>query len=1117
MATYSRVKTFVANETLTASDLNAEFNNIITNTNSGNLNSDNVSTSSAWTWTGYHTYSTSSRIALSDDIYMTLGNATDGDYRVRYNATSTALEIMSTDSDGAGTDAVVLDIQDGTDDLRLRGGFSTDNNTAPTSGIVTGGNIVSDTDSTDDLGTTSVRWANLYVDAATITNNLTVGGTLTLTGGLTLNGNVTVGDNASDTLTINSTITSNLLFTDNTYDIGASGATRPRDLHLSRNAVMGGTLGVTGLITATGGVSGALTGNVTGDVTGDLTGNVTGNVTGNLTGDVTGNISGNVTGGTISGTTGTFSDDLTVGTTDLIVDVSANKVGIGAAPTEELDIQGSGATQTIRLIRTDASTAGGITINSANASNSVYNTIAKDLVLSADNGATQTKLHANGDFSVNTSQLFVDQSASRVGINNNSPATPLHVKDASTAYVMAETTGTSTSAGFRLKGDASADYTIFTTQGVGNFGIYDNANTAQRLTIDTSGNMGLGVTPSAWHSSYRALQVNDSVLYNDGAGNTFVGSNFYWDGSNYKYINTDYAPAYGQVSGEHRWYTAASGTAGNNVSFTQAMTLTSAGLLGLGTSSPSSYFADARNLVVASSGNGGVTIKSGTTSTGNIFFANAEASAANNGIIQYDHNTNEFAFNNYGSNQFYSFSIQGSEKLRLDATGLGISTTSPKGLVDIAAAGRNAAGDISDVDDYALVIRCSSTTNEGNGIAFTNDSAQVVGGAIIHQDKGSANTGDLVFYTRDTGGNVDEAMRIDNSQRLIVGTNGVAGDTFNVSNGGAEQLEIGTSSGYANFQSYNRSGSAYIATEFRASEIRFDTGSSPAERLRITSDGDLLIGETTNQIARVYAKTGTVGDYAIYGITTDKNRGPAFFNNTSGTFDSIMLQLYATRAATNGYDFCRFNSGNGADLEFRFRGDGEAYADGAWNGSGADYQEYFESQSGNAAEVGRTIVLDGDRVRYYNAGTDSTDDIMGVTRPQEDNKNSAVVGNTAWNHWTDKYLTDDWGVYLREDVTVWTYTDEEGNEFAVYERDELAKDPNWTPPEGATSSTQSVRKLNPDYDESLDNAYQSREERDEWWLVGLLGQIQVKAGEPVNPRWIKMKNISDAVELYYVR
>ena len=49
MSTYSRVKTWSSNETLTSSDLNAEFNNIITNTNSGGLNSDNVSTSAAWT------------------------------------------------------------------------------------------------------------------------------------------------------------------------------------------------------------------------------------------------------------------------------------------------------------------------------------------------------------------------------------------------------------------------------------------------------------------------------------------------------------------------------------------------------------------------------------------------------------------------------------------------------------------------------------------------------------------------------------------------------------------------------------------------------------------------------------------------------------------------------------------------------------------------------------------------------------------------------------------------------------------------------------------------------------------------------------------------------------
>jgi hypothetical protein len=41
-----------------------------------------------------------------------------------------------------------------------------------TAGIVSGSNIISDTDSTDDLGSTGVRWANLWVD------NITMGGTI---------------------------------------------------------------------------------------------------------------------------------------------------------------------------------------------------------------------------------------------------------------------------------------------------------------------------------------------------------------------------------------------------------------------------------------------------------------------------------------------------------------------------------------------------------------------------------------------------------------------------------------------------------------------------------------------------------------------------------------------------------------------------------------------------------------------------------------------------------------------------------------------------------------------------------------------------------------------------
>ena len=98
------------------------------------------------------------------------------------------------------------------------------------------------TDATYDIGASgATRPRDMF-----LSRNLTVGGTLTLAGGVNLNGNVTVGDSSADTLTINSTITSNLIFTDNTYDIGASGATRPRNLYLAGLLTMGGALTVNG-------------------------------------------------------------------------------------------------------------------------------------------------------------------------------------------------------------------------------------------------------------------------------------------------------------------------------------------------------------------------------------------------------------------------------------------------------------------------------------------------------------------------------------------------------------------------------------------------------------------------------------------------------------------------------------------------------------------------------------------------------------------------------------------------------------------------------------------------------------------------------------------------------
>ena len=59
------------------------------------------------------------------------------------------------------------------------------------------------------------------------------------------------------------------------------------------------------------------------------------------------------------------------------------------------------------------------------------------------------------------------------------------------------------------------------------------------------------------------------------------------------------------------------------------------------------------------------------------------------------------------------------------------------------------------------------------------------------------------------------------------------------------------------------------------------------------------------------------------------------------------------------------------------------------------------------------------------------------------------------------------------------------------------------------------KELNPNYSSSL--TYVPREDRDEWNVVGLLGQIPMTKGQPTGSQWTKMKDISDTVELWFVK
>jgi hypothetical protein len=109
-------------------------------------------------------------------------------------------------------------------------------------------------------------------------------------------------------------------------------------------------------------------------------------------------------------------------------------------------------------------------------------------------------------------------------------------------------------------------------------------------TFDANQNMGLGVTPSAWGGTgVRAFQISGYGSFAGSVGSVDIYNNAYYDGSAFKYISSNPATRYSQnTSGaSHAWFNAGSGTAGNAISFTQAMTLDASGNLLVGTTSAS--------------------------------------------------------------------------------------------------------------------------------------------------------------------------------------------------------------------------------------------------------------------------------------------------------------------------------------------------------------------------------------------------------------------------------------------------------------------------------------------------------------------------------------------------
>jgi hypothetical protein len=145
-----------------------------------------------------------------------------------------------------------------------------------------------------------------------------------------------------------------------------------------------------------------------------------------------------------------------------------------------------------------------------------------------------------------------------------------------------------------------------------------------KVTIDNTGNVGVGITPSAWGSSLKAFEIGakGNALFTTSSvvDGLFMVNNAYYDTA-YKYAANGYASRYTHYQGAHQWFTAASGTAGNAITFTQAMTLDASGNLILG---GTSQIASCRSSITNAGGDQ-LAINATNTSTGqsSIKFCNA--------------------------------------------------------------------------------------------------------------------------------------------------------------------------------------------------------------------------------------------------------------------------------------------------------------------------------------------------------------------------------------------------------------------------------------------------------------------------------------------------------------
>ena len=235
----------------------------------------------------------------------------------------------------------------------------------------------------------------------------------------------------------------------------------------------------------------------------------------------------------------------------------------------------------------------------------------------------------------NGADRLVVKSDGQVGIGTSSPDRTIHCHNSSnTTNVRAKfsngTTGEGASDGFEIGINASDPAQAVLVN-------YENSpmafftNGSQRMTIDSSGVVRVGGTDSYNASDKLTLVGSGNTSLTIDSTSTTESSIFFADGATgteayrgyLQYKNADDALAIGTAA-------------------TERMRLDSSGRLLIGTTTAGEGSSD--NLTVADSSHCGITIRSGSSSGGNVFFTDATSGDQFQGYVQYNHSDNSLKF-----------------------------------------------------------------------------------------------------------------------------------------------------------------------------------------------------------------------------------------------------------------------------------------------------------------------------------------------------------------------------------------------------------------------------------------------------------------------------------------